>query len=105
MELLVNLLKDEEFCSSLENIDEPYEEVKVTRRERKQNRKINPEDIRGLYQKFNHGLRNISSNKLKNIGYEATDNEINVLILIWFNEYLNEGGTFLNVPNVLKNKK
>jgi hypothetical protein len=105
MEILVNLLKDEEFCSSLENEENQQEELKVTRRERRQNRKLHPEDIREIYQKFNHGLRSVASNKLKNIGYEASDNEINVLILIWFNEYLNDGGTFLNVPDVLKNRK
>lgn len=104
MDILVNLLNDEEFCSSLEN-EQQQEEIKVTRRERRQTRKIHPEDIRGLYQKFNYGLRSVASNKLKNIGYEATDNEINVLILIWFNEYMNDGGTFLNVPDVLNNKK
>lgn len=105
MEILVNLLKDEEFCSSLENNQQQYEEIKLTKRERRQNRKIHPDQIREIYRFFNQGLRNIASNKLKNIGYEATENEINVLILIWFNEYLNEGGTFLHVPNVLINKK
>ena len=80
-------------------------EIKLTRRQRRQEKTIHPEQKRELYKIFNQGLRSIASSKLKKYGYESTENEINVIIFIWFNEYLNEGGTFLNVPDVLKNRK
>ena len=97
-ELITNLLGDEE-TNNLQ------EEIKLSRRERRQIKRFHPEDIQNFYQMFNKNLRIIASNKLKKVGYEGTENEINVLILIWFNEYMNDGGTFLNVPDILIKKK
>ena len=86
-------------------IENNNEEIKLTRRQRRQERLINQEQKRELYKMFNHNLRSIASSKLKRFGYEGNENEVNVLILIWFNEYINEGGTFLNFPEILKKSK
>mgnify|MGYP003333481006 CR=1 FL=1 len=64
--------------------DEP--EIKTTRRERRQTKRFHPQDMQNIYQMFNKHLRIIASNKLKKIGYDATEKEINLLIFIWFNE-------------------
>jgi hypothetical protein len=102
LEELVNmLLKEEEET----NTNIMKQEIKITRRERRQTKRFHPQDIQNFYQMFNTNLRIMASNKLKKVGYEATENEINVLILIWFNEYMNDGGTFLNVPEILIKKK
>ncbi len=98
----------EELINNLLNIEEnnkeegSYTPLNQTRRERRQTKRFHPEDTQNLYNIFNRNCRSIASNKLKKYGYEATEKEINVLIFVWFNEYMNEGGTFLDVPFALR---
>ena len=76
----------------------------ITIPNKKSRKRIHPADVENLFNMFNNGLRERARDELKESGFTGSENEINTLIIIWFNEYINGNGTNLKVPSDLMTK-
>lgn len=67
---------------------------------KKRERRLHPIDIENLFNLFKRDLSYRAYKTLIEAKYDGTENEINLLLAIWFDEYLNRGGTMLKMPSI-----